>query len=51
MQELPIGMQSFESIKDKDYNYLYVDKTEKLLQLAKTKKVIFYLVQDDLESH
>ena len=41
MQELPIGMQSFESIRDKDCNYLYVDKTEKLLQLAKTKKSYF----------
>ena len=41
MQELPIGMQSFESIRDKDYNYLYVDKTEKLLELAKTKKSYF----------
>ncbi len=40
MQELPIGMQSFESIRE-DYNYLYVDKTEKLLQLAKTKKSYF----------
>ena len=50
MQELPIGMQSFESIRE-DYNYLYVDKTEKLLQLAKTKKVIFFLVLEDLENH
>ena len=40
MQELPIGMQSFESIRE-DNNYLYVDKTEKLLQLAKTKKSYF----------
>ncbi len=40
MQELPIGMQDFESIRE-DNNYLYVDKTEKLLQLAKTKKSYF----------
>ena len=37
MQLLPIGIQSFQNIRDKDYNYLYVDKTEKLLQLVKTK--------------
>ena len=40
MQELPIGMQNFESIREND-EYLYVDKTEKLLQLAKTKKSYF----------
>ena len=39
MQELPIGMQSFEKIRRN--NYLYVDKTEKLLQLAKTEKSYF----------
>ena len=41
MQLLPIGIQSFQNIRDKDYNYLYVDKTEKLLQLAKTKNSYF----------
>ena len=41
MQLLPIGLQSFKSIRDKDYNYLYVDKTEKLLQLVKTKNSYF----------
>ena len=40
MQELPIGMQNFESIREND-EYLYVDKTEKLFQLAKTKKSYF----------
>ena len=40
MQELPIGMQNFESIRENN-DYLYVDKTEKLLQLAKTKKSYF----------
>ena len=34
MQELPTGMQSFERIRKN--NYLYIDKTEKLLQIAKT---------------
>ena len=41
MQLLPIGIQSFQNIRDKDYNYLYVDKTEKLLQLVKTKNSYF----------
>ena len=40
MRELPIGMQDFENIREND-DYLYVDKTEKLLQLAKTKKSYF----------
>ena len=39
MQELPTGMQSFERIRKN--NYLYIDKTEKLLQLAKTDKSYF----------
>ena len=39
MQELPTGLQSFERIRKN--NYLYIDKTEKLLQLAKTDKSYF----------
>ena len=39
MQELPIGMQGFERIRKN--NYLYIDKTEKLLQIAKTDKSYF----------
>ena len=39
MQELPIGVQDFEKIRRN--SYLYVDKTEKLLQLAKTEKSYF----------
>ena len=41
IKDLPIGLQSFQNIRDNDYNYLYVDKTEKLLQLAKTKNSYF----------
>ena len=41
LKKLPVGLQSFKSIRDNDYNYLYVDKTEKLLQLAKTKNSYF----------
>lgn len=33
MQELPIGIQSFEILRER--NYLYIDKTEKLLELIK----------------
>ena len=53
LKVLPVGLQSFQSIRDNDYNYLYVDKTEKLLQLAllKQKIVIFFLVLVDLENH
>ena len=40
MQELPIGMQNFESIRRN--NNVYVDKTEKLLELAKTEKSYFF---------
>ena len=39
MQELPIGVQNFEKIRRN--NYLYVDKTEKILSLAKTEKSYF----------
>ena len=39
MQELPTGLQSFECIRKN--NYLYIDKTEKILQLAKTDKSYF----------
>ena len=39
MQELPIGVQNFEQIRRN--NYLYVDKTEKILSLAKTEKSYF----------
>ena len=31
MQKLPIGIQSFEKIRTK--NYLYVDKTKQILKL------------------
>ena len=39
MRDLPIGVQDFEKIRRNDY--LYIDKTEKLLQLAKTEKSYF----------
>ena len=39
MKSLPIGLQTFETICKN--NYLYIDKTEKLLQLAKTDNSYF----------
>lgn len=39
MQHLPIGIQSFEDLRSK--NYLYIDKTSFLYQLAKTGKAYF----------
>ena len=49
MQKLPIGIQSFEKIREG--NYIYVDKTKHLLNLVRKKKdVIFYLVLAVLEN-
>jgi hypothetical protein len=39
MQELPIGIQSFEKLRSE--NYLYVDKTRQILRLIKRGSVIF----------
>ena len=39
MQDLPIGVQDFEKIRRN--NYLYIDKTQKILELAKTEKSYF----------
>ena len=39
MQKLPIGIQSFEKIRTK--NYLYVDKTKQILQLIESGECYF----------
>ncbi|MBQ4420278.1 MAG: AAA family ATPase, partial [Bacteroidales bacterium] len=39
MQNLPIGMQSFEAVRKADY--LYVDKTKHLERLVTTNKYYF----------
>jgi hypothetical protein len=39
LQELPISVQFFEKLRVN--NYLYIDKTKKILELAKTKKTYF----------
>ena len=41
MQDLPIGIQSFEIIRKE--NYLYVDKTEKLLPLIRKSGKSYFL--------
>ena len=35
MKELPIGIQTFESLRETSNNYVYVDKTHEIYQLAK----------------
>ena len=39
MQKLPIGIQSFEKIRTK--NYLYVDKTKQILKLIESGECYF----------
>ncbi|MBR0519000.1 AAA family ATPase, partial [bacterium] len=39
MQKLPIGIQSFEDIREE--NYLYIDKTKQILQLIQNGKCYF----------
>ncbi|MDR1120328.1 MAG: AAA family ATPase, partial [Dysgonamonadaceae bacterium] len=39
MKNLPIGIQSFESLRSD--NYLYVDKTELIYRLVTTGKIYF----------
>jgi hypothetical protein len=41
MQELPIGIQTFSDIIQHDY--LYVDKTEKIFDLVKNPKGVYFL--------
>jgi hypothetical protein len=41
MQELPIGIQTFSDIIQNDY--LYVDKTEKIFDLVKNPKGVYFL--------
>ena len=39
MQKLPIGIQSFKDIREE--NYLYIDKTKKILQMIQNGKYYF----------
>ncbi|MDQ7084019.1 MAG: AAA family ATPase [Sulfurovum sp.] len=41
MKKLPIGIQTFKKIRDKQENYLYVDKTDIALQLIENNSYIF----------
>ena len=48
MQKLPIGIQSFKDIREE--NYLYIDKTKKILQMIQMANIIFFLVLVVLEN-
>jgi len=39
MKDLPIGVQSFEDMRSR--NFLYIDKTEHIYRIATTGKVYF----------
>ena len=39
MQKLPIGIQTFETIRQEDY--LYIDKTKEILQMIENGKCYF----------
>ncbi|MBL0709091.1 MAG: AAA family ATPase, partial [Sulfurimonas sp.] len=41
LKKLPIGIQTFRDIRDKDENYLYVDKTDIALELISSSRYIF----------
>jgi hypothetical protein len=41
LQNLPIGIQSFEDLRTSPNNYLYEDKTEFVYRLVTTGKVYF----------
>ncbi|MDR3244324.1 MAG: AAA family ATPase, partial [Elusimicrobiota bacterium] len=41
MQELPIGIQSFEDLRSSNNDYLYIDKTQFIHKMITTGKVYF----------
>ncbi len=41
MKNLPIGIQTFHQIRDKEENYIYIDKTDLALKLIKSGKYYF----------
>ena len=41
MKNLPIGIQTFQDIRDKEENYIYIDKTDLALKLIKSGKYYF----------
>ena len=46
MQDLPIGIQSFETIRTEDF--LYVDKTKHLLNIVKKAGILVLVVLENL---
>ena len=41
MKNLPIGIQTFRDIRDKEKNYIYIDKTKLALNLINSGKYNF----------
>jgi len=41
LKKLPIGIQTFKEIRDKEENYIYIDKTKEALDLIKNGKYYF----------
>ncbi|MBL0721253.1 MAG: AAA family ATPase, partial [Sulfurovum sp.] len=41
LKKLPIGIQTFGKIRDKEENYLYIDKTDIALELIQNNNYIF----------
>ncbi len=41
MKKLPIGIQTFAKLRDREQDYVYVDKTETLLRLVKAGEYFF----------
>ena len=41
MKKLPLGITTFEDIRDKKKNYLYIDKTQSVWQLIDRGKYYF----------
>jgi len=41
MKKLPIGIQTFQKIRDKKENYIYIDKTDLALNLINSSGYYF----------
>jgi hypothetical protein len=41
MKNLPIGIQTFQKIRDKEKNYIYIDKTDLALKLINSSGYYF----------
>ena len=41
LKKLPIGIQTFKDIRDKEQNYIYIDKTKEALDLIENGRYYF----------